>query len=464
MYKIDFEKPIHIHFIGIGGISMSGLAEIILQEGFTVSGSDSKASDITAMLEKLGATITIGQKAENITDSMDLIVYTAAIHKDNPEFAAAVASGKPMLTRAQMLGQIMANYDYSVAVSGTHGKTTTTSMLSLICLAAKVDPTISVGGMLDAIGGNIRVGQSEYFVTEACEYTNSFHAFQPKISIILNVDADHLDFFSDIDEIIQSFRTFAHKLQPDGTLIINGEMDCLSTITDGLSQEIRTFGLSPECKYSATDIAYDERGCASYTLLIDGRSVTTIHLHVNGIHNVTNSLAAIAAADALHINIEDMKKGLADFGGAKRRFEVKGTFNGITIVDDYAHHPTEIKVTLNAAHQVAHNDIWCIFQPHTYTRTKALLPEFAEALSHADHIVLTRIYSAREKDTGMVSSQDIADLLQNKYHKDVVYLPEFSEVETYVRNNCKEHDLLITMGAGDVVTVGEDLLKINHTL
>ena len=459
MYQINFNQPIHVHFIGIGGISMSGLAEIILQEGFTVSGSDSKASDITAMLEKLGATIAIGQKAENITDDIDLIVYTAAIHKDNPEFAAAVASGKPMLTRAQMLGQIMANYDYSVAVSGTHGKTTTTSMLSLICLAAKVDPTISVGGMLDAIGGNIRVGQSEYFVTEACEYTNSFHAFQPKISIILNVDADHLDFFSGIDEIIQSFRTFAHKLQPDGTLIINGEMNCLSTITDGLSQEIRTFGLSPECKYSASDITYDEQGCASYTLLIDGKPVTTIQLHVNGIHNVTNSLAAIAAADVLHINIEDMKKGLADFGGAKRRFEVKGTFNGITIVDDYAHHPTEIKATLKAAHQVAHNDIWCVFQPHTYTRTKALLPEFAEALSHADHIVLTKIYSAREKDTGMVSSQDIADLLQNEYHKDVVYLPEFSEVETYVRNNCKENDLLITMGAGDVVTVGEDLLK-----
>lgn len=438
---------------------MSGLAEIILQEGFTVSGSDSKASDITAMLEKLGAGITIGQRAENITDDIDLIVYTAAIHADNPEFAAAAASGKPILTRAQMLGQIMANYDYSVAISGTHGKTTTTSMLSLICLAAKVDPTISVGGMLDAIGGNIRVGQSEYFLTEACEYTNSFHAFEPKISIILNVDADHLDFFSGIEEIIQSFRTFAHKLQPDGTLIINGEMDCLPVITDGLQQEVRTFGLSPACNYCATNITYDSNGCASYTLLIDGNAVTDIRLHVNGLHNVTNSLAAIAAADVLHIDIDAMKQGLAEFGGAKRRFEVKGTYQDVTIVDDYAHHPTEIQATLHAAHQIPHNDIWCIFQPHTYTRTKALLPEFAKALSDADHIILTKIYSAREKDTGMVSSQDIADLLQNQYHKDVVYLPEFSEVEDYVKNNCKKNDLLITMGAGDVVNIGENLLK-----
>ena len=459
MYKIDFNQPIHVHFIGIGGISMSGLAEILLQEHFTISGSDSKESDITTLLEKLGATVTIGQQAKNITDDIDLIVYTAAVHSDNPEFKAALESGKPILTRAQLLGQIMSNYQYSMAVSGTHGKTTTTSMLSHVLLAGNVDPTISIGGMLNAIGGNIRVGHSEYFVTEACEYTNSFHAFQPKISIILNVDADHLDFFSGIEEIIQSFRTFAHKLPEDGTLVINGEMDCLPIIIEDLNCNICTFGLSENCKYRAEDIEYDASGCASYTLLIDNSPVTKIKLNVNGLHNVTNSLATIAVADILHIGLEDTKRGLESFDGAKRRFEIKGTYNGITIVDDYAHHPTEIQATLTAAKQTAHNEIWCVFQPHTYTRTKALLPEFAEALHAADHVVLTKIYAAREQDTGIVSSQDIADLLQKEYQTDVVYLPTFEEVETYLKKNCKKNDLLITMGAGDIVNVGENLLK-----
>lgn len=459
MYKIEFNQPIHVHFIGIGGISMSGLAEILLQEGFTVSGSDSKESDITSLLKNLGATIRIGQQAENITEDIDLIVYTAAIHPDNPEYKAALASGKPILTRAQLLGQIMSNYKYSVAVSGTHGKTTTTSMLSHVFLAAQADPTISIGGMLDAIGGNIRVGRSEYFVTEACEYTNSFHAFSPWISIILNVDADHLDFFSGIDEIIQSFRTFAQKLPDNGTLVINGEMDCLPIIIEDLNCNICTFGLSEDCKYSAADIEYDALGCASYTLKIDNKPVTRITLHVNGIHNVVNSLAAIATADTLHMEMADIRQGLEDFGGTRRRFEMKGVANGVTIVDDYAHHPTEIQATLSAAKRMEHNELWCVFQPHTYTRTKALLPEFAEALHLADHIVLTKIYAAREKDTGMVSSQNIAELLENKYHADVIYLPTFQEAEDYLKKNCKKNDLLITMGAGDVVNIGENLLK-----
>lgn len=459
MYQIDFNQPIHIHFIGIGGISMSGLAEILLQEHFTISGSDSKDSEITRLLTELGANVIIGQKAGNITDDIDLVVYTAAIHPDNPEFAAAVALGKPILTRAQLLGQIMANYKYPIAVSGTHGKTTVTSMLTHILLAANADPTISVGGMLDAIGGNIRVGKSEYFVTEACEYTNSYHAFNPKISIILNVDADHLDFFSGIDEIIQSFRTFAHKLPEDGTLIINGEMDCLPVIIEDLPAKVITFGLSEACDYSAKDITFDALGCASYTLVIHGKAVTRVTLHVNGIHNVTNSLSAIAAADVLQVSTEDSVAGLANFGGAKRRFELKGHMGDVTIVDDYAHHPTEIKATLAAAAKTEHNDIWCVFQPHTYTRTKALLPEFAEALHTADHVVLAKIYAAREKDTGMVSSQDIADILKDTYKTDVIYLKTFEEIESYLKKNCKKNDLLITMGAGDVVNIGESLLK-----
>ena len=459
MYQIDFKKPIHVHFIGIGGISMSGLAEILLQEQFTVSGSDSKESDITKLLESLGAKVVIGQQASNITEDIDLIVYTAAIHPDNPEYAAAVASGKPMLTRAQLLGQVMSNYRYPVAVAGTHGKTTTTSMLTHILLAADSDPTISVGGMLDAIGGNIRVGKSDYFVTEVCEYTNSYHAFHPLISIILNVDADHLDFFSGIEEIIQSFKTFANILPEHGSLIIDGSLDCFNTITEQLPARVVTFGLDPAYDYSAADITYDAEGYPSYTLLKQGDKVTEIKLHVHGLHNVSNSLAAIAAADILGMPQEAWSTGLSEFGGAKRRFEVKGDWNGVTIVDDYAHHPTEIKATLTSAKNTTHNEIWCVFQPHTYSRTKALLPEFAEALHLADHVVLAKIYAAREQDPGTISSQDIADLLQNTYHTDVIYLDTFEAIEDYLINNCEKNDLLITMGAGDVVNIGEDLLK-----
>ena len=258
MYKVDFQKPIHVHFIGIGGISMSGLAEILLQEGFTVSGSDMKESEITAILTNLGATVHIGQVAENIDDSIDLVVYTAAIHESNPEFAEVKRRNIPMLSRAQLLGQIMLNYKYGIAVSGTHGKTTTTSMLSYVLLEAQTDPTISIGGMLDAIGGNIRVGQSEYFVTEACEYTNSYHAFHPYISIILNVDADHLDFFSGIEEIADSFKTFAELLPEDGLLVVNGDMQYYPHVTKDVKSRVITFGMHEGNDYSASDIVFDE--------------------------------------------------------------------------------------------------------------------------------------------------------------------------------------------------------------
>ena len=458
MYTIDFNTPVHVHFIGIGGISMSGLAEILLQEHFTVSGSDMKSSEMTDHLMKLGAFVTIGQKAENITDDIDVVIYTAAIHPDNPEYQQAAIKGTPMLTRAQLLGQIMRNYRYSIAVSGTHGKTTTTSMLSHIFLEADVDPTISVGGMLDAINGNIRVGQSEYFVTEACEYTNSFHAFHPQISIILNVDADHLDFFSGIEEIIQSFKTFAEILPKDGSLVINGDMDCLSTITKELSCNIITFGLDETNDYYPTDITFDDAGYATYTLMHHGESLGQITLHVNGMHNVQNSMSAIAVAHILGIDTTTCAKGLLSFGGAKRRFEYKGNYNGITIIDDYAHHPTEIAATLAAARRTNHNEIWCVFQPHTYTRTKALLADFAKALHTCDHVILTDIYAAREKDTKEVSSLDLMEAIQ-EYGTDVTYFPTFEQVEIYILKNCKKNDLLITMGAGDVVNIGEALLK-----
>ena len=458
MYKIDFEKPIHIHFIGIGGISMSGLAEILLKEGFTVSGSDTKESPLTKKLESEGARIAYGQKAENITPGIDCVVYTAAINKANPELMEAVAQKIPMLTRAELLGQLMKNYDTPIAVSGTHGKTTTTSMISHILLEGNMDPTISVGGILKAIGGNIRVGNSETFITEACEYTNSFLHFFPKISVILNIEEDHLDFFKDLEDIRHSFRQFAQLRPEDGTLVINGDIKNYQEICDGLKCNIITYGSSADFDYNFDHITYDEKGRVSFDLIRHGDRAERITLSVTGDHNVSNALSAIAVADLLSIPMEVTKKGLLSFSGTDRRFEYKGEFNGVTIVDDYAHHPTEITATLKAAKHYPHNKVWCVFQPHTYTRTKAFFHEFAEALSHADHLVLADIYAARETDTLGVSSADLAEEVK-KLGTDSHYFPGFEEIEAFVKENCRPGDLLITMGAGDIVTVGEDLLR-----
>ena len=458
MYKIDFNHPCHVHFIGIGGISMSGLAEILMKEGFTVSGSDNKESSLTDHLTDKGAVIFYGQKASNIIDGINVVVYTAAIHEDNEEFMEAKRQGLPMLSRAELLGQLMTNYDTPIAVSGTHGKTTTTSMLSHIFLAGDMDPTISVGGILKAIHGNIRVGSSGLFVTEACEYTNSFLHFFPKISVILNIDADHLDFFKDLDDIRHSFRLFAELLPEDGTLVINGDIENLSYITDGLACRVVTFGREASLDYSASDIQYDEQGNASFDLIRHGIPSGHVTLSVGGEHNVYNALSAIAVADLLGVSAETIQEGLLSFNGTDRRFEYKGEFNGITVIDDYAHHPTEIEATLKSAAHYPHRELWCIFQPHTYTRTKALFDEFAQALSHTDHLILADIYAARETDTLGISSEQLARAAAS-YGCDAIYLPSFDEIEKYVRDHCQSGDLLITMGAGDVVNIGEDLLK-----
>ncbi|MCI5903204.1 MAG: UDP-N-acetylmuramate--L-alanine ligase [Blautia sp.] len=457
MYQIDFQKPQHIHFIGIGGISMSGLAEILLGEHFTVSGSDAKESPLTRALEEKGAKIFYGQRASNIEDSTELVVYTAAIHPDNPEFACAQSKGLPMLTRAELLGQIMRNYETSIAVSGTHGKTTTTSMISHILLAGECDPTISVGGILPSIGGNIRVGQSETFVTEACEYTNSFLSFFPTISIILNIDADHLDFFKDIDDIRHSFRKFAQLLPADGALIINADTPKYEDVIRDLPCRVITYGLEHDAEYQAADITYDAFGHASFTLVRNGEKGSRFSLKVPGIHNVSNALSAIALGQLLNLSDEVIARGLSSFTGTDRRFQYKGEIGGVTIIDDYAHHPTEIEATLHAAANYPHKKLWCVFQPHTYTRTKALLPEFARALSLADHVVLADIYAAREQNTIGISSADL--------QKQIVeagtaceYFPTFDEIENFLLKSCTQGDLLITMGAGDVVNIGEQLL------
>ena len=432
MYQIDFHKPIAIHFIGIGGISMSGLAEVLLEEGFTISGSDSKKSPLTTLLESKGATLYYGQRASNIKDSVDVVVYTAAIHPDNPEFSCAKEKGIPMLTRAQLLGQI-------------------------ILLKGDCDPTISVGGILPAIGGNIRVGNSETFLTEACEYTNSFLSFFPKISIILNIDADHLDFFKDIDDIRHSFRRFAELLPADGALIINADTPKYEEIIKELPCKVITYSLEKEADYTADNITYDEFGHASFRVLHNGSPIGTCSLKVPGIHNVSNALASIACGQLLDLSDDVIFEGLKSFTGTDRRFQYKGQIGGVTIIDDYAHHPTEIEATLHAAKNYPHKKIWCVFQPHTYTRTKALLPEFAKALSLADHVVLADIYAARETDNLGISSADLQKLIAD-LGTPCEYFPTFDEIENFLLENCTQGDLLITMGAGDVVNIGEQLL------
>ena len=459
--QIDLNSPQKIHFIGIGGISMSAIAELLHSKGFTVSGSDDKKSRHTERLESLGVELMYGNKASNIRPDSDLIVYTAAIREDNPEFIAAKASQIPMMTRAEILGQIMLAYKDAVGIAGTHGKTTTTSMLSLIQLDADFDPTILVGGDLPDIEGNLRMGASSHLVMEACEYTNSFLHFFPKHAIILNIEADHLDFFKDLEDIRRSFRKYAELLPEGGHLVINHKIERLSELTEGLSCKVITFGIAEpsadSADYTASAPVFDSLGRAGFEVFHRGTSLGFIQLSVPGMHNVENALAAIAMGHSLGADIKACRSALSRFTGTKRRFELKGTLGGITIVDDYAHHPAEIRAALTSARAYGDHRIVCVFQPHTYTRTRALLADFADALTLADLIVLPDIYPAREEDPGDISSRDLENLLKQK-GKDVYYFPSFEEIESFLLEICRDGDLLITMGAGDVVNIGEFLL------
>ena len=458
MYQIDFQKKAHIYFMGIGGISMSGFAELLHDEGFTISGSDQAETKLTAHLESLGIQVKYGQCKENITPDIDLVVYTAAISKDNEEYQAALAAGIPMMDRAEMVGQVMKNYSRAIAISGTHGKTTTTSMVSHIFLAAQLDPTISIGGILKAINGNLRVGKSENFITEACEYTNSFLKFHPTISLILNIEEDHLDFFKDLEDIRHSFQQFTALLPEDGMLIINGEIDRYEEIAKYCKGTVVTYSMEDKnCNYTAANISYDELGHGQFDVIEDGENIGHIKLSVVGAHNISNALSAIALARHLKLSMDVIQEGLSAFQGTDRRFEYKGEIGGVTIIDDYAHHPTEITATLEAAKKYPHKSTWCVFQPHTYTRTKAFLDDFAKALSKADKVVLADIYAAREVDPGDISSADLMEKIK-ELGTEAYYFPSFDEIENFLLKNCVTGDLLITMGAGDVVKIGESLL------
>lgn len=454
---LELKPKSHIHFIGIGGISMSGLSEILHNLGFVISGSNINSSNITNNLINKGYNVYIGHDASYL-DGVDAVVYTAAVKEDNCEIIRAKELGLPIIERSTLLGEIMRKYKYSIGVSGTHGKTTTTSMVSLIFLESNLDPTITVGGELNAIGGNLKIGQSEYFIAEACEYVDSFLQFHPFAAIITNIDADHLDYFKDIEQITSSFTKYANLIPQDGYLIANIDDERVKKVCDSVNCNVVTYGINNESHFLAINIEFDVNGFAEFQVVHNNEILGQINLSVPGIHNVYNSLGAIACSMSLGVTFDNCKIGLAKFTGTKRRFEYKGSFNNVTVVDDYAHHPTEIKATLSAAKNYPHNNIWCIFQPHLYSRTKLLLNEFTEAFDNADKIIVADIYAAREKDTGEISSLDLVTNLKAR-GKDAIHISDFETIKSYILNNTSTNDLVLTMGAGDIFKVGEELVK-----
>lgn len=449
----------HIHFVGIGGISMSGLAEILNYEGFNISGSDIKETSITKSLRKQGIKVTIGQKSENIENGTDIVVFTAAVKHDNPEIITSEQKGIPVIERATLLGAIMDKYKNSIAVSGTHGKTTTTSMISEIIMAAKLDPTITIGGILQSIEGNIRLGSSEYFVAEACEYFDSFLHFKPYVGVILTIDADHLDYFKNMENIRKSFHKFAGNISNSGTLVINTSIPNYKDICKDISANVLTYGSYDETSdITAANLSVSQKGTYSFDVNLHGNFMCHITLKVPGRHNVDNALAAFAAAKVLDVDNKYIIEGLESFLGTDRRFQYKGKFDGVTVIDDYAHHPTEIRATLAAAKNIEKNKLWCIFQPHTYSRTHNLINEFTTAFSDADKIIVADIYAAREKDTGLINAEQLVEHIKQN-GQDAVYVGDFDAIKDYVQHNCQCGDLLITMGAGDVYLIGESLVK-----
>ena len=450
----------HVHCIGVGGIGLSAVAEILKSRGYKVSGSDIKESSVTENLKAKGVEIFIGHSAENLGDT-DILVFSAAVSMENPEIVEAKRRGIPVVSRAEMLGAIMEDYKTSIAVSGTHGKTTTTSMVSLILDRAKYSPTILVGGVLSEFKGNVKVGDSEYFVTEACEYMDSFLQLRPWMEIILNIDSDHLDYFKDIDHIAKSFNTFAETVPESGCVIAYDSNPFVDSIIDKLRCNVITFGFDNTSDYNARHVEFNELGRPSYDLYEKEKYICRIQLAVPGEHNVANSLAAIACTLKLGVSLDVIKETLEEFTGTQRRFDIIGkTDSGIVVVDDYAHHPTEIKATLAAAKNLAHKRIWCLFQPHTYTRTLALFDQFTDAFEDADVVAFAEIYAAREKNIYKLSSKKLQTAMKEKHpEKEVYFMPDFDAMAEFALNNAETGDIVITMGAGDIYKVGEIILE-----
>ena len=459
---IDLSEYKRIHCIGIGGIGLSGIAEILLSRGHEVSGSDMRESDITEKLIGDGAVVYLGHRAKNV-EGADLVVYTVAAGDDNPELARAKELGIPTLTRAQALGALMDEYDRSIAISGTHGKTTTTAMISLILMNADKNPTVSVGGNLDEIGGNFHVGDRDYFVTEACEYRDGFLELKPNIEIILNIDSDHLDYFKDVEHIARSFDRFARLVPETGTVIAYDANPFVRNIIEGLPNVI-TYGFSSGSDFYASNISFDNDGMPGFDVNHEGRVMCRIELGIPGEHNILNALAAFACSHILDIDTDVIVDTLHRYKGIHRRFDILGrTSSGIRIIDDYAHHPTEIKATLAAVKNMKHNNLWCLFQPHTYTRTMALLEDFSQSFGNADKIVLAEIYAAREKNIYKISSKTLMNRIREfDREADVYYFKTFEDIAKFVYDNSEEGDLILTMGAGDIYRVGEMILELDR--
>ncbi|MDR3090982.1 MAG: UDP-N-acetylmuramate--L-alanine ligase [Clostridiales bacterium] len=456
----------YVYFIGVGGISMSSMAEILKSRGFSVAGSDMAEGEQVSMLRRLGVPVFIGHDAGNLdkigAGKIGLVVNTAAVKPDNPEMVKARALGLPILERAPVLGKMASWYENSIGIAGMHGKTTTTSMTAQILLDDGRDPTISVGGVMRSIGGNFRVGRPDLFVFEACEYCDSFLSFYPKYSAILNIDADHLDYFKDLAHIRRSFRRYAENA--GHTLVINAAIPSWAELVSGLPARAVTFkadggpGLNSgfEADFSAGNIAFGSSG-ASFEIREKGEEPRVIRLKTGGAHNVENALAAFALCASIGVSRERAALSLENFENPARRFEIKGNYRGAVIADDYAHHPTEIRTALAAARSGGWKRILCLFQPHTYTRTAALFDEFAAAFENADEAAFVDIYAARERDTGIASSRELASAVA-KTGRPAAYLKSFGEAAGYYRENLREGDLLITMGAGDVYKIGEKIL------
>ncbi len=454
-FQIKDKKYSKVHFIGIGGISMSGLAKILLTEGYSVSGSDSKDSKVIEGLKELGAIIYKNHSADNIKDS-DLVIYTDAISDDNEELLKAKSLNISLIDRATFLGALMKNYENSIAVSGTHGKTTTTSILSTILNRSTLNPTILLGGQLDEIGGNIKIGSKKHLITEACEYKGNILKYFPTIAIILNMDEDHLDYFTDMEHILETFIQYAKNLEEDSYLLINKDDPGSQRVIDNTKAKVISFGINSDCDYRAKDITFSKEGFSSFNLLINNEKSYPITLNVMGLHNLYNSLGAIAAAHISGLSIEETIKNISHYKGVQRRLELKGLYNKVKIMDDYAHHPTEIKSTLEALRNSTDGNIYCVFQPHTFTRTQILLNNFANSFSNANKVIITDIYAAREKDNGVIHSRDLAKAIKDT---DAIYLESFEEIESYLIDNIKDDDLVVTMGAGNIHLVGESILE-----
>lgn len=445
------------HFIGIGGAGMSGIARVLLDMGHEISGSDLKESRNTIQLRKYGVEIMIGHNPRNV-DSADVVVVSSAIPGSNCEINSARERAIPVLARAEMLAKL-ADGKIAIAIAGTHGKTTTTSMVSLLLEHCKLDPTFLIGGELNDIGSNAKYGKGEHFVAETDESDGSLLFLKPHIIILTNVEADHLDYYGDFRRIEETFKRFTQQMSPDGLGIICGDHANVMKIVRGTNRQFKTYGLSKECDFSATDISLSNFG-SCFKVLYSQKELGEVKLRIPGLHNIYNALAAVGLGVSLGISFNDIASALEKFGGVRRRFQLMGSCDDITLVDDYAHHPTEIRVTLEAAKVGGWKRVICVFQPHRYTRTKFLYNEFGFAFDNADVVVLTDVYGAGEDPLPGVTGKLLVDsILEKDSHKQIVYLPKKSDIKSFLLKFAKSGDLVLIMGAGDIWTVGEELLN-----